>query len=113
MDEKKDETTEDEKVALLCIRSLVNISKDLKRIEQPVLSRLANFIAAGLLDIYRPVVPEAQFHGGQTPHKSNIKDEIKAAIAQIRGEGKDVHEIRGEGKDVHEIRGEGKDVHDA
>ena len=92
-DEKKEETTEEnEKSALLCIRSLVNISKDLKRIEQPVFSRLANFIAAGLLDIYRPVVPDAQFHGGQTPHKSNIKDEIKAAIEQIRGEGKDVHD---------------------
>ena len=75
---------EKEQKALLCVRSLSNISKDLKELDQDILSEMCLFIANGILQVHRkPEIPIGQVHGN-APHDTNIKNEILNVVKQVK-----------------------------
>ena len=75
---------EKEQKAILCIRSLSNISKDLRVLDLEIFSNLCLFIANGLLQIYRkPEMPVGQVHGN-TPHNTDIKNEILSVVKEVK-----------------------------
>ena len=79
MDKRKEE------IAFVCTQSLINICKDLKSIGEPVLSGLALFIAKTLTD--KAPSDASQVHRTDKAH--NIKEEIAAAVEQVKVESND------------------------
>jgi len=69
-----------EKIAFICTQSLINICKDLKSIDEPVLAGLCLFAAKTLAE-KAPDVP--QIH--QTAEKAHetVKEEIAAAVEVV------------------------------
>ena len=80
------EISENERKALLCVRSLFNISKDLESMDEETFAKLAGFIASGLAHKYIKELPEAQTHGKSLHHDSNIRDEIARAVAEVKSQ---------------------------
>ncbi len=75
---------EKEQKAILCVRSLSNISKDLKELDQLILSDMCLFIANNLLQVYRkPEMPIGQVHGN-APHNTDIKNEILNVVKEVK-----------------------------
>lgn len=73
-----------EQKALLCVRSLANIAKDLNELNMETLANMCLFIANGVLQVYRkPEMPIGQVHGN-APHDTNIKNEILNVVQQVR-----------------------------